>query len=115
MDHAEAQAFAQQWARDWNAHDVEAVLEHFHEDVVFTSPVAAKLLPETHGVIRDLRKRLDEHYPGKMLLAEANQWPADVRAYFGEGDEFHLCHHARSFHATAAGSAPPPEASTGFG
>jgi len=50
-------------------------------------------LPETHGVIRDLRKRLDEHYPGKMLLAEANQWPADVRAYFGEGDEFHMAFH----------------------
>ena len=50
-------------------------------------------LPETHEVIRDLRKRLDEHYPGKMLLAEANQWPADVRAYFGEGDEFHMAFH----------------------
>jgi maltose alpha-D-glucosyltransferase / alpha-amylase len=50
-------------------------------------------LPETHDVIRDLRKRLDEHYPGKMLLAEANQWPADVRAYFGEGDEFHMAFH----------------------
>jgi maltose alpha-D-glucosyltransferase/alpha-amylase len=50
-------------------------------------------LPETHGVIKDLRKRLDEHYPGKMLLAEANQWPADVRAYFGEGDEFHMAFH----------------------
>jgi maltose alpha-D-glucosyltransferase / alpha-amylase len=50
-------------------------------------------LPETHDVIRQLRKRLDENYPGKMLLAEANQWPADVRAYFGEGDEFHMAFH----------------------
>jgi maltose alpha-D-glucosyltransferase / alpha-amylase len=50
-------------------------------------------LPETHGVIKELRKRLDENYPGKMLLAEANQWPADVRAYFGEGDEFHMAFH----------------------
>jgi len=50
-------------------------------------------LPETHGVIRELRQRLDQHYPGKMLLAEANQWPADVRAYFGEGDEFHMAFH----------------------
>jgi maltose alpha-D-glucosyltransferase / alpha-amylase len=50
-------------------------------------------LPETHDVIKDLRKRLDEHYPGKMLLAEANQWPADVRAYFGDGDEFHMAFH----------------------
>jgi maltose alpha-D-glucosyltransferase / alpha-amylase len=50
-------------------------------------------LPETHDVIRDLRKRLDQEYPGKMLLAEANQWPADVRAYFGDGDEFHMAFH----------------------
>jgi maltose alpha-D-glucosyltransferase/alpha-amylase len=50
-------------------------------------------LPETHQVIRELRKRLDAEYPGKMLLAEANQWPADVRAYFGESDEFHMAFH----------------------
>jgi maltose alpha-D-glucosyltransferase/alpha-amylase len=50
-------------------------------------------LPETHTVIKEVRKRLDEHYPGKMLLAEANQWPADVRAYFGDGDEFHAAFH----------------------
>ena len=50
-------------------------------------------LPETHAVMRDLRARLDKNYPGKMLLAEANQWPADLRAYFGEGDEFHMAFH----------------------
>ena len=50
-------------------------------------------LPETHAVIKDLRMRLDQAYPGKMLLAEANQWPADVRAYFGEADEFHMAFH----------------------
>jgi maltose alpha-D-glucosyltransferase/alpha-amylase len=50
-------------------------------------------LPETHGVIKQVRKRLDEFYPGRMLLAEANQWPADVRAYFGDGDEFHTAFH----------------------
>ncbi len=50
-------------------------------------------LPETHVVIKEIRKRLDQHYPGKMLLAEANQWPADVRAYFGDGDEFHAAFH----------------------
>lgn len=44
-------AFGQQWVQAWNNHDVEAVLRHFHDDVVFTSPVAAKLLPETHGVV----------------------------------------------------------------
>lgn len=50
-------------------------------------------LPETHAIIRNIRKRLDAAYPGTMLLAEANQWPADVRAYFADGDEFHAAFH----------------------
>ena len=50
-------------------------------------------LPETHAVLKDLRKKLDEHFPGRMLLAEANQWPGDLRPYFGEGDEFHMAFH----------------------
>jgi maltose alpha-D-glucosyltransferase/alpha-amylase len=50
-------------------------------------------LPETHEIIRDFRKRIDLAYPGKMLLAEANQWPADVSSYFGNGDEFHMAFH----------------------
>jgi maltose alpha-D-glucosyltransferase/alpha-amylase len=50
-------------------------------------------LAETHAVIKEVRKRLDQFYPGRMLLAEANQWPADVRAYFGDGDEFHTAFH----------------------
>jgi len=50
-------------------------------------------LPETHHVIKELRTKLDQHFPGKMLLAEANQWPADLRAYFSDGDEFHMAFH----------------------
>jgi maltose alpha-D-glucosyltransferase/alpha-amylase len=50
-------------------------------------------LPETHGVIKELRARVDKEYPGRMLLAEANQWPADLSAYFGTGDEFHMAFH----------------------
>jgi maltose alpha-D-glucosyltransferase/alpha-amylase len=50
-------------------------------------------LPETHAIIRELRKRMDLAHPDTMLLAEANQWPADVRAYFGDGDEFHAAFH----------------------
>jgi len=51
-------------------------------------------LPETHAFLKRLRATLDREYgPGKMLLAEANQWPADVRKYFGEGDEFHMGFH----------------------
>jgi maltose alpha-D-glucosyltransferase/alpha-amylase len=50
-------------------------------------------LPETHIVIKELRAKLDREYPGRMLLAEANQWPADLRPYFGTGDEFHMAFH----------------------
>ena len=50
-------------------------------------------LPETHGIIKELRRKLDEQFPGKMLLAEANQWPVDLRPYFGDGDEFHMAFH----------------------
>ena len=47
-------------------------------------------LPETHAFLKEVRRHVDERYPGTVLLAEANQWPADVRAYFGDGDEFHM-------------------------
>ncbi|MCU0983635.1 MAG: maltose alpha-D-glucosyltransferase [Acetobacteraceae bacterium] len=50
-------------------------------------------LPETHAVIRRIRAELDAHYPGRMLLAEANQWPEDTRPYFGAGDECHMAFH----------------------
>ena len=50
-------------------------------------------LPETHAIIREFRKRVDREYPGKMLLAEANQWPSDVCLYFGDADEFHMAFH----------------------
>ncbi len=50
-------------------------------------------LPETHVILKDLRSKLDQHFTGRMLLAEANQWPADLRPYFGDGDEFHMAFH----------------------
>ncbi|HET9183630.1 MAG TPA: maltose alpha-D-glucosyltransferase [Candidatus Angelobacter sp.] len=50
-------------------------------------------LPETHQVIRELRAKLDQQFPGRMLLAEANQWPTDLGPYFGNGDEFHMAFH----------------------
>ncbi len=50
-------------------------------------------LPETHEVVRDLRAFVDRHYGDRMLLAEANQWPEDVREYFGQGDECHMAYH----------------------
>ena len=50
-------------------------------------------LPETHAVIRQIRAQVDAHYKNRLLLAEANQWPEDVREYFGEGDECHMAYH----------------------
>lgn len=50
-------------------------------------------LPETHAYLKELRAMMDEEYPGSILLCEANQWPQDVREYFGDGDEFHLGFH----------------------
>lgn len=54
---------------------------------------AGEHLPETHNFIRRIRKQMDADYPGRILLAEANGWPADVADYFGDGDECHLCFH----------------------
>ena len=50
-------------------------------------------LPETHAILKRLRAELDGTYGDRMLLAEANQWPEDVRHYFGEGDECHMAFH----------------------
>jgi len=50
-------------------------------------------LPETHTVLKQIRRELDAQYDGRVLLAEANQWPSDVRAYFGDGDECHMAFH----------------------
>jgi maltose alpha-D-glucosyltransferase / alpha-amylase len=50
-------------------------------------------LEETHAILREIRHELDARYPGRMLLAEANQWPSDVLAYFGNGDECHMAFH----------------------
>ena len=50
-------------------------------------------LPETHAYLKKLRSFMEDHYPGRILLCEANQWPEDVRPYFGDGDEFHMGFH----------------------
>jgi maltose alpha-D-glucosyltransferase / alpha-amylase len=47
-------------------------------------------LPETHQYLKEVRRFIDETYPGRILLCEANQWPQDVRPYFGDGDEFQM-------------------------
>jgi maltose alpha-D-glucosyltransferase/alpha-amylase len=50
-------------------------------------------LPETHTILKRIRAELSEHYPDKMLLAEANQWPEDTKDYFGDGDECQMAFH----------------------
>ncbi|MFN2213713.1 MAG: maltose alpha-D-glucosyltransferase [Anaerolineales bacterium] len=50
-------------------------------------------LPETHAYLKELRSFIDQHYPDRILLCEANQWPQDVRQYLGDGDEFNMAFH----------------------
>ena len=70
-------------------------------------------LPETHAYLKRLRAFIDQHYPGRILLCEANQWPEDVRPYFGDGDEFHMGFHfpimPRIYMAMKKGSAEDME------
>jgi maltose alpha-D-glucosyltransferase/alpha-amylase len=50
-------------------------------------------LPKTHAVLKRLRAEIDAHYPDRILLAEANQWPEDMKEYFGNDDECHMAFH----------------------
>lgn len=50
-------------------------------------------LPETHAILKRIRAEVDAKFPGRLLLAEANQWPEDTQEYFGEGDECHMAFH----------------------
>ncbi|MGH6735870.1 MAG: maltose alpha-D-glucosyltransferase [Methyloceanibacter sp.] len=50
-------------------------------------------LPATHEILKRFRAELDQRYPDRMLLAEANQWPEDTAPYFGDGDECHMAFH----------------------
>jgi len=61
MDRTSATRLADRWAAAWNAHDLDAVLAHFADDVVFTSPVAAAVLPASGGVLRG-RAALREYW-----------------------------------------------------
>jgi steroid delta-isomerase-like uncharacterized protein len=68
MPTPDPKSYAEQWLQAWNAHDIEAVLAHFADDVVFTSPVAARVVPESGGVVR-----------GKAALRD--YWTAALSAY----------------------------------
>ena len=68
-------------------------------------------LPETHAVLRTLRSAMDAEFEDRIFLGEANQWPSDVRPYFGEGDECHMAFHfpvmPRMYMAVAKGDRTP--------
>jgi ketosteroid isomerase-like protein len=51
MDAGTADSFARSWLRAWNSHDLDAILDHFADDAVFTSPIAAQLIPSSGGVL----------------------------------------------------------------
>jgi len=58
MDSAFAQRFTNEWLEAWNSHDIEAILSHFHDDVVFSSPLAQRIIDSSDGYVRgkdDLR------------------------------------------------------------
>ncbi len=50
-------------------------------------------LAETHDFLKKVRRLIEDEYPGRVIIAEANQWPHDLLPYFGDGDEFHMCFH----------------------
>ena len=67
MDAGKGAEFAAAWERDWNAHDLEALLAHFAEDVVWTSPVAAHIVAGSDGVVRG-RSQLRDYYETGLRL-----------------------------------------------
>ena len=74
--------FADAWVRAWNAHDVEAVLAHFHDDAVFSSPVAARILPGSGGFVRG--KEALRHYWATALAGMPDLHFDVVDIYRGE-------------------------------
>jgi hypothetical protein len=82
MPTPDPKSYAEQWVRAWNAHDIEAVLDHFHDDVVFTSPVAARVVPESAGVVRGKAALRD--YWSKALAQQPDLRFELIGVYGGE-------------------------------
>jgi ketosteroid isomerase-like protein len=74
--------YAEEWMGAWNAHDIEAVLAHFSDDVVFTSPVAARVVPESGGVVRGKAALRD--YWTAALSQQSNLHFELIGVYSGE-------------------------------
>jgi ketosteroid isomerase-like protein len=75
-------SYAEQWVQAWNAHDIEAVLDHFSDDVVFTSPVAARVVPDSGGVVRGKAALRD--YWTTAISQQANLHFELIGVYTGE-------------------------------
>jgi maltose alpha-D-glucosyltransferase / alpha-amylase len=79
--------------RHWLDSGVDALRVDAIPYLVEREGTSCENLPETHAVIKALRREIDTHYANRVILAEANQWPTDVRPYFGDGDECHMAFH----------------------
>jgi maltose alpha-D-glucosyltransferase / alpha-amylase len=79
--------------RHWLDMGVDALRVDAIPYLVEREGTSCENLPETHAVIKTLRRTIDAEYSNRALLAEANQWPTDVRPYFGDGDECHMAFH----------------------
>jgi maltose alpha-D-glucosyltransferase / alpha-amylase len=79
--------------RHWLEMGVDALRMDAIPYLVERDKTSCENLPETHVVIKTLRREIDAGYSNRMILAEANQWPSDVRPYFGDGDECHMAFH----------------------
>jgi len=93
FDHPQVQQEMLEVARFW----LEMGIDGFRADAVpylfEREGTNGENLPETHAYLKRLRAFIDQHFPGRVLLCEANQWPQDVREYFGDGDEFQMGFH----------------------
>ncbi len=92
-DNPEVQAEMEKVAKFW----LDLGIDGFRADAVpylfEREGTNCENLPETHLYLKELRRFIDKNYPRKILLCEANQWPEDVRPYFGDGDEFQMGFH----------------------
>jgi maltose alpha-D-glucosyltransferase/alpha-amylase len=79
--------------RYWLAQGVDGLRLDAIPYLVEREGTSCENLRETHSIIKQLRHQVESHFPDRMLLAEANQWPEDVRDYFGDGDECHMAYH----------------------
>ncbi len=92
-DHPAVQAEIEKVMRFWLDLGVDALRMDAIPYLIERDGTNCENLPETHAVVKNLRRAMDAHYENRMILAEANQWPTDVRAYFGDGDECHMAFH----------------------